>query len=258
MTSNGVSIIEPPYRDLVSLVGRLPPLGSVALTRIDVRQGLSPQFTDLLERAPWTVPCIVVAQAAVSAAVLQSIWSLPVQPAVLIPSDPTSRVTAAAAVTAAASRPRPTAAHLVAYVVRRTNSVVLGQTLDQIWNPRPVLGGANAARTVRYRLRRLGRYGSHDWIRIQRLVRLKTEGIGMTVEEQAHMLGTEARTLRSWVARYLGMTMKAFRATVGWEWVLELALCRGGVQIEDGPCLEGATTRREAASHHTAQRSDRR
>ena len=243
MTSNGVSIIEPPYRDLVSLVGRLPVLGAVALAQVDGRHGLSPQLVELLEQAPWTVPCIVVAAAAVSAAVLQSIWSLPVQPAVLIPSDPRSRTTPAAAMAAALNRPRPTAAHLVAYVVRRTNSVVLGQTLDQIWNPRPTLGGANAERTVRYRLRRLGRYGSHDWIRIHRMVRLKTECLGMTVEEQAHLVGTEARTLRSWVARYLGMPMKTFRATAGWEWVLELALRRGGIRMEDRAALpefEGA------------------
>ncbi len=239
MTSNGVSIIEPPYRDLVSLVGRLPVLGAVALAQVDGRHGLSPQLTELLEQAPWTVPCIVVAPSAVSASVLQSIWSLPVQPAVLIPADPRTRVTPAAAVAAALTRPRPTPAHLVAYVVRRTNSVVLGQTLDQIWNPRPTLGGANAERTVRYRLRRLGHYGSHDWIRIHRMVRLKSEGLGMTVEEQAHLVGTEARTLRSWVARYLGMPMKTFRATAGWEWVLELALRRGGIK------MEGSTTQSE-------------
>ena len=50
----------------------------------------------------------------------------------------------------------------------------------------------------------------------------------------AHMAVTEARTLRSWVARYLGMTMKTFRATIGWEWILELALGRGGVHVEHG------------------------
>ena len=235
MTSNGITIVEPPYRDLVPLGGKLPALGAVALAQIDGRHGLSPQLAELLEQAPWTVPCIVVAPAAVSASVLQQIWSLPVQPAVLIPSDPRSRVTPASAMAAAGSRPRPTAAHLVAYVVRRTNSVVFGQTLDQIWNPRPALGGANAERTVRYRLRRLGQYGSHDWIRIQRMVRLKTEGLGKTVEEQAHLVGTEARTLRAWVARYLGMPMKTFRATAGWEWVLELALRRGGVRMDGGP-----------------------
>jgi hypothetical protein len=118
--------------------------------------------------------------------------------------------------------------------VRRTNSIALGQTLDQIWKPRSALSGGNAERTVRYRLRRLGQYGSHDWIRLQRLVRIKTEGAGMTVEAQANLVGTEARTLRSWVARYLGMTLKTFRSIVGWEWVLELALDRGGIQVKGG------------------------
>ncbi len=232
MTSNGVIILEPPYRDLVALIGRLPALGSIAVVRIDGQQGVPPQLAELLDRAPWTVPCIVIAPTAVSAAVLQSIWSLPVQPAVLVASDRSSRITAAAAAKAAANRSRPTAAHFVAYVVRRTNSVVLGQTLDQIWGRRSALAGGNAERTVRYRLRRQGTFSRHDWIRVHSLLRVKTEAAAETVEQQAHAVGTEARTLRSWVARYLGMTMKTFRATIGWEWILELALARGGVQIE--------------------------
>lgn len=234
MTSNGVTILEPPYRDLVALIGRLPAPGSIAVVRIDGQHGLSPQLAELLERAPWTVPCIAIAPAAVSAAVLQSIWSLPVQPAVLVASDPSSRITPAAAAKAAANRSRPTAAHFVAYVVRRTNSVVLGQTLDQIWSPRQGQTGGNAERTVRYRLRRQGNYSRHDWIRIHGLLRAKTETAALTVEQMAHLVGTEARTLRSWVARYLGMTMKTFRATIGWEWILELALGRGGVHVEHG------------------------
>jgi AraC-like DNA-binding protein len=247
MTSNGVTILEPPYRDVVALIGRLPAPGSIAVIRIDGHHGLPPQVAELLERAPWTVPCIAIAPAAVSAAVLQSIWSLPVQPAVLMGLDALSRITPAAAAKAAASRPRPTAAQFVAYVVRRTNAVVLGQTLDQIWSPRDGRSGGNAERTVRYRLRRQGTYSRHDWIRIHCLLRAKIEAGAVTVEQLAQAVGTEPRTLRSWVARYLGMTMKAFRAMIGWEWILELALHRGGIHVESGatrPWSDEPTTRR--------------
>ncbi len=235
MRPNSIVILEPPYRDFVGLIGQLPVLGAIVLTRLDGLYGLSPHLTELLERAPWTVPCIAIAPAAVSATALQSIWALPVQPGVLIGLDAAGKVTPADAIAAATSRPRPTVSQLVAYVVRRTNSIMLGQTLDQIWQPRVAFGGGNAERTVRYRLRRLGHYGSHDWIRIQRLVQAKTEGAGAKVEEQAHLAGTEARTLRSWVARYLGMTLRTFRSTIGWEWILELALRRGDIRLEGDP-----------------------
>lgn len=241
MQPNRVVTLEPPYRDFVGLIGQLPVLGAIALTRVDALHGLSPHLTELLERAPWTIPCIAIAPAAVSAAALQSIWALPVQPAVLIGLDASGRVTPAAATAAATNRPRPTVSQLVGYVVRRTNSIMLGQTLDQIWQPRTSFGGGNAERTLRYRLRRLGSHGSHDWLRIHRLVQTKTKGAGLGVEEQANLAGTEARTLRTWVARYLGMTLRTFRATIGWEWILELALRRGDVRIEDGPIhLEAA------------------
>ena len=227
-----LSIMEPPYQDAGPLIGRDPTLGAVAVGRINASRGMGPELAQLLEQAPWTIPCVVLAPASVTPSTLQSVWGLPGQPAFVVLPTPTDRLPGAVVIAAIGARPIPPASLLISYVVRRTHSVLLGQTLEAVWSPDWPHQGT-AERTIRHRFHRLGSHGPHDWIRIHRLIRAKTEGRNMTMEQRAQLVGTEARTLRSWVARYLGVSMKTFRATAGWEWILELALRRGGFQLED-------------------------
>lgn len=233
MSALDLSLLEPPYHDVAPVVGRLPALGAIAVARVDGPRGLSPELATLLDRAPWTVPCVVVSSVAVTPSVLQRVWELPGQPAFVMLQGPNDHLPASTLLQAIANRSAPPTSLLIAYLVRRTGSVVLGQTLDQIWSQRDADPSATADRTVRYRLRRLGLYGRHDWIRIRRLIRAKTEGRLLNVEQRAQLVGTEARTLRSWIARYVGTTMKAFRTTAGWEWILEAALRRGRFELEE-------------------------
>jgi hypothetical protein len=223
-----LTLLEPPYRDPAPIIGRLPVLGAVAVARVDGPRGLTPRLAELIEVAPWTVPCVVLRHGSVTSTVLQQVWELPAQPAFVIGGQGGEPVPPATVLAAVGNRPAPPPSLLVSYLVRRTGSVVLGQTLDHLWAGRARTGERTADRTIRYRLRRLGAYGRHDWGRIRGLVRAKVDGRTLNVEQRAHLVGTEARTLRAWIARYLGTTMKTFRTTAGWEWILESALRRGG------------------------------
>jgi hypothetical protein len=235
MLNHDLSVLEPPYLEPAPVLARVPALGSVAVARIGGGRGLGPELPRLLDRAPWTVPCVVLAPNAVSAGVLQAVWGLAGQPAFIVLSSVTERPTPSTLLKAIASRPIPPRSLAIAYAVRRTHSVVLGETLEQVWSLRSSerAGPGNAERTLRHRLRQLGEWGRHDWIRIWRLVLAKTEGRDLNVEQKAQLVGAEARTLRSWLARYLGVSMRTFRVTAGWEWILEAALRRGGFSLED-------------------------
>ncbi|MGE0438968.1 MAG: hypothetical protein AB7L66_01430 [Gemmatimonadales bacterium] len=230
MAEPELSVLEPPYRESYPPLGRPPAVGSIAIGRVLSQRGVTPTLSALLERAPWLVPSIVLAPALVSPVVLQGLWGLPGQPSFLVTARPAERIETAELVSAAAGRPAPPTPLLVAYVIRRTRSVVLGQTLDQAWGERKPV--ATADRTVRHRLRRLGDYGRHDWLRIRKLIRARTEGPGLSVELLAQSVGTEARTFRGWVRRYLGTSVKTFQSLVGWEWILETALRRGSYRLE--------------------------
>lgn len=208
-------------------LGRPPALGAVAVLHLD-GAGAPPRIAETFEQSPWLVPCVVVTPATLSPSMLQVVWGLPSQPAFVIQSAPSARVAPALVLATVATRPTPTAPHLVAYVIGRTRSVALGQTLDVIWSPKTAGARREADRTIRYRLGRLGPLGHHDWLRVHRLIRAKTEGWNLSVERQAQLVGTEARTLRSWAARYLGCSLKTFRLMAGWEWIVESVLRRGG------------------------------
>jgi hypothetical protein len=223
-----VTIVQPPYRAEVT-AGVTPKFGAVAVARLGAAAEVLGPLHAVIEAAPWCAPFVVVTPGSVSPATLQAIWGLPGQPGFLVAthgfSDPAPQEIAAVI----AARPRPTTSALVSYVVRRTHSVLLGQTLQQIWEPRGDPGPGNAERTLRYRLRRLGRFGRHDWIRVLRLIQTKTSGPVRSVERLAAIAGTEPRTLRTWTTRCLGVPLNVFRERVGWEWVLEAALRTAGL-----------------------------
>ena len=208
-----LSVLEPPYVEAFPPTECRPALGAVAIGRIYSPRGFTPGLAPLLEQSPWVIPFVVVAPACLSPEVLQAMWGLPTQPAFLVTPRPTERTSSATVLEAIAARPVPPTSLIIAYVVRRTGSVVLGETLDQVWSGRR--GGANADRTVRYRFRKHGDYGRHDWNRVRRLVAAKAEGSDLSVEQVARLLNTEARTVRGWVRRYVGTSMRAFLATAG-------------------------------------------
>ncbi len=227
-----VSVIQPPYR-VESTASAAPRFGAIAVARLaEGAEALAP-LHDLIEAVPWCAPFVVVTPGSVSPETLHAIWGLPGQPGFVVAARGFRELTPPQIAATIAARPRPTAELLISYVVRRTRSVSLGQTLQQIWSPRAEPGPGHADRTLRYRLRRLGSFGRHDWIRVLRLIEIKTTDPGCTVERLAALAGTEPRTLRSWTQRCLGVPLRVFRERVGWEWVLEGALRTAGLVASD-------------------------
>lgn len=222
-----VSLLQPPYR-VESSASAVPQYGAIAVARLGVSIDVLKPLHDLLEEYPWCAPCVIVTPGSVSPDTLQAIWGLPGQPGFVVASRGFEHLSPVDIAKAVANRSEPTPPLLVSYVVRRTHSVALGQTLQQIWSPRQV-GPLSAERTLRYRLRRMGSFGRLDWARVLKLIRIKADGDGATVERLASLAGTEPRTLRSWTGRCLGTSLRVFRETIGWEWILEAALDRAGL-----------------------------
>jgi hypothetical protein len=207
----------------------MPRFGAIAVARLgDGAEALAP-LHELIEAAPWCAPFVVVTPGSVSPETLHAIWGLPGQPGFVVASRAVRDLTPSQIAATIAARPHPTTELLVSYVVRRVRSVSFGQTLRQIWSPRPDPGPGHADQTLRYRLRRLGTFGRHDWIRVLRLIQTKAADAGATVERLAAIAGTEPRTLRAWTQRCLGVSLRVFRERVGWEWVLEAALRTAGL-----------------------------
>ena len=261
MIGSALSLLEPPYADPRPWIGKPPVPGAVAVVPADAIRQFD-RVAECFNESPWVVPCVLLAPAMVSPALLQTVWALPCQPAFVILNGPASHVSAAVVLNAVASRPVPTVPHLVAQVVTRTESVSLGHTLAAIWSDQADRRAVDAERTVRYRLRREGGLSRHDWLRVRKLIQVKTGGWNSSVEEQAHLVGTAPRTLRAWVARYLGCSMRAFRMTAGWEWVIETVLRRGGFALaKPQPTRRSVTPRAgplPALPPHTAPASTRR
>ena len=223
-----VSLLQAPY--VAESVGSAEPRwGTIAIARLGASVEMLQPLHDYLETNPWCAPCVVVTPGSVSPETLQAIWSLPGQPGFVVATRGLAELRPTEIVRAIANRPKPTIPLLISYLVNRTGSPSLGQTVEQIWSPRP-RGPRHAERTVRYRLRRMGGFGRHDWLRVLRLIQAKNNESAHTVERLAAAAGTEARTLRSWTECCLGISLRHFRQLAGWEWVLEAALRTAGLK----------------------------
>ncbi len=234
-----VTIIQPPYR-VETTATVTPRFGAIAVARLGAAAEVLGPLHDVIEAAPWCAPFVVVTPGSVSPETLQAIWGLPGQPGFVVATHGFREPTPSQIAETIGARPRPATSLLISYVVRRTHSVALGQTLQQIWSPQPEQGPRHAERTLRYRLRRLGGFGRHDWIRVFRLLQAKTGDPVYSVERLAALAGTEPRTLRTWTTRCLGVPLRVFRERVGWEWVLEGALRTAGL-VESGDPVEAAS-----------------
>lgn len=234
-----VTLLLPPYLVETAANGD-PPFGAIALARVESAADALTELHAYLESFPWCAPCVVVSTSDVSAETLQAIWSLPGQPGFIIGGRGQPNVGPSAVAAAVTRRPRPRVPHLVGYVMNRTLSASLGQTLEQIWGPARGPSPLSADRTIRYRLRRSGRFSRLDWLRVLRLINGKSLDRGQTVDRFAEELGSEARTVRAWTAQCLDTPLRVYRERVGWEWVLEAALRMAGL-VDPAPALGAAS-----------------
>jgi hypothetical protein len=234
-----VTLLQPPYQVETAATAE-PSLGSIAVVRLNAAADALGQLHEYLEAYPWCASCVVVSAGAVSVETLHAIWGLPGQPGFVITGRGQADPTPAAIAAAVAKRPPVPVSQLVAYVTNRTLSPSLGQTLEQIWAPQRPLNQLSAERTIRHRLRRSGRFGRHDWLRIFKLVHGKSRERTLSVERFAASLGTEPRTVRAWTEECLGATLREYRNRIGWEWVLEAGLRIAGL-IEQPRALGAAS-----------------
>ena len=234
-----VTLLEPPYRIEIAATGD-PRFGTIAVVRLNAATDALDQLHAYLEAYPWCAACVVLNGAAVSVETLQAIWGLPGQPGFVIARRGEQDASPSTIAAAVANRPAPGVSLLVAYVIGRTFSAPLGQTLEQIWAPARRPSPLSAERTIRYRLRRSGRFGRMDWLRVLKLVRGKSRDLDLSVERFAQSLGTEPRTVRSWTDHCLGASLRDYRARLGWEWVMEASLRTAGL-VRDAEALGAAS-----------------
>ncbi len=80
--------------------------------------------------------------------------------------------------------------------------------------------------SLRRPLRRLRVWSPHDWVRVDRCMRViaRAAAEGWTEAESAQRAGIDVKTLSGWCARYLGRSWRALLRLGAWEPVLEAAL----------------------------------
>ncbi len=225
-----IRLLTPPYHVVDGLIHDLPPLGTIAVVEAESVEAIGGESAQLLRRAPWCTLCLVATAGTADPAVLSAIHSLPGQlcftPGPIAVRQLTDRVT-----TAVRSRVVPGSGYLADYVVRRTGRAEIRAELALLM-ARPVdvpISEAIPGRTIRDRLRRFGPLTAHCWRAVGTLARVAATIDDASVDVLAWRAGVGVRTFRSWTRRYLGVSVRRFRARLGWEWVMEAALRHAGL-----------------------------
>src|SRR5688572_7385533 len=216
-----VRLLPPPYRQIGWLTDTVPPLGAIVLCGATSAEAITGTLRPLLRRAPWCAPCLITGAETATPRVLVAIHELPGQPA-FVPGPLSDEALRVETLTAIRARPIPGGARLADFVVRRTGRPDIRLELATLLGVEAVEPVASLLpeRTLRDRLRRFGTFGSHCWRAIGALCRGASKQDRRSVDRLAVSVGVGPRTLRTWVRRYLGVTMSEFRSRVGWEWVL--------------------------------------
>jgi hypothetical protein len=223
-----IQMIYPPYIGFSRMREDLPPLGSIAICRADSVAVLTGEFRPLLRLAPWCIPCLITTAATTEPNVLTAIHELPGHLA-FVPEPSRPELLSSQVVAAAGSRQLPNGLRLADYVMRRTGRLEMREDLIALFSAdglSPI--ELPPQRTLRNRLRRFGIFTAHCWRTIAMLCRLAVKISPEPVELLAYRAGVEARTLRTWIRRYLNLSLQDYRGRLGWEWVMEAALQTGG------------------------------
>ncbi len=240
--------LDPPYLAAYPPPATPPPLGAVLLA--DLQDGLA-AFADAIERqraAPWCPLVLRTADPRVTPAVLATFEPWPgcfglLATAGLPAAGPNFRVLAAVR-----RRPLPIPERVARYAEARLDRGVAPVLLA-------CMGGPGVARqpsrTLTRRVAELGSFEIRDWRALSRLTwaaalaQLRPEA---SLETAAWEAGSDPRSLRRWVRRFTGLEWDQLRARVGWEWIVELALRRGGYVREPSGAAAGAGAMQQRAS----------
>ncbi|MFN8652052.1 MAG: hypothetical protein U0133_09145 [Gemmatimonadales bacterium] len=179
--------------------------------------------------ALWCPLVAALSDRSVPASCLSAFESVPGAFAPLYPGDYPCLGLSARAARAVARRPTPRPTTIALWVEQRlalpgtasTLSACFGNGCDALRPPR----------TLTRRVRALGPLEVRDWRGLARLVRIVTSSQQPdhdSLEVTAFAAGVDPRSLRRWLRLATEMSWQDVMGRVGWEWILELALRRGG------------------------------
>jgi hypothetical protein len=220
----GVYALEHPYQAWRLLGSRLPELGGIIIC--DLRAGRQPyeSLSSLALTAPWCPTCALVPTRLPFRKLIEVLESLPRSclklPIELGDTQPQPRWLLAEVT----RRPAPTPAQIAEYIARRVSCSWLFPTFAAC-----LQRGADSGASRSYLSRKLKNrppFTARDWAAVGQLVSV-LQSTRWPAGRLAREHGLDPRTLRAWVARYLGLPWNTAQQLVGWEWIVEAALRRG-------------------------------
>lgn len=222
-------VLEPPYLELIP-AGQCQP-GVGALLVADLASGI-PTLASAVQEHRSALWCPLVASLTdrrIPAACLSAFEAVPGAFAPLYPGDYPCLTLSARAARAVARRPTPRPTTIALWVEQRLGRPGTASTLSACFG-----AGCDALRpprTLTRRVRALGPLEVRDWRGLARLVRIVTSRRPPdhdSLEIAAFAAGVDPRSLRRWLRLATDLSWPDVMARVGWEWILELALRRGG------------------------------
>lgn len=229
-------VLEPPYLDLQPAGSTRP--GAGALLVADLASGIPALASAVREHrtALWCPLVAALADRSVPAACLSAFEKVPGAFAPLYPGDYPCLALPTRAARAVARRPTPRRTTIALWVEHRLGLPGTASTLSACFGD-----GCDAlrpARTLTRRVRALGPLEVRDWRGLARLVRILTgphHPDQESLEISAFAAGVDPRSLRRWLRLATDLNWPEVMERVGWEWILELALRRGGYVTREAP-----------------------
>jgi hypothetical protein len=220
----GVYILDPPYTMFRPSGSRLPALGAILLADVRLGRSTGESLGRTTASAPWC-PTAAVVPANMPARQLMEILDLLPHGCVRLLMEPDANpLDPASCVLAIARRSEPTPSEIAGYVASRTGSGI-ASPLTVCFGRNDVEGSSRSS--LSRSLRSYPPYTAHDWTAIGMLLRMLGSARWPS-GRLAHDNGIDPRTLRAWTARYLALPWALAKQLLGWEWIVEAALRRGG------------------------------
>jgi hypothetical protein len=212
-------LVAQPSADAVDEVA---PLGSAMVADFG---GSAPEVraaTVAAKAYPWLPFCAYLSRPVGDAERIELLTGLPDRRIVVVPRHDGDRD--AACIAAIRREPAPPAMALARYVAERLGYPDLVQVLESAIALMP---GTHRS-TISRRLSRYTHLRASDWRKIHLLCRALPAG-APNAAEAAFAIAMDPRTLRKYLAQYLGVPYADAKARLGWRWIPELVLRRAGM-----------------------------
>jgi len=228
-----VLVSEPPYVDVRSPSGVPIPLGSVLIASLQAGATSLADVGAVLRSAPWCSVCLVDATPPFDQRVIRAFEPHPGAFG-LIRCGQVGSLPQHQMLGAIRERPFPSPDDLARFVARRVNRLDLIQALStcfEVQQPRERMPRPPHRSTLSRQLQGFKPFTARDWAALARLSRvldLAASSSWSSQERAALEHDIDGRTLRGWLARFLGLSFGDALELVGWEWVVEAGLREGG------------------------------